>query len=72
MGKVLGLGFQFAIVVIAFGYAGSWADRRFGTGPWGVIVGAGVGFGAGFYSVYRVAMGGGDDPKTPPKGNGPR
>jgi ATP synthase protein I len=55
MGKVLSLGFQFAAAIMLCGYAGLWADREFGTSPWGVLVGALIGFAAGFYSLYRVA-----------------
>lgn len=57
MGKHLILGVQFAGAIILGVYAGLWADKRFGASPWGVLVGAGLGFAGGFYSLYRVAMG---------------
>lgn len=57
MGKVFSLGFQFAAAIILFAYAGLWADRRFDSSPWGVLVGAFIGFGAGVYALYRATTG---------------
>lgn len=53
-GTMFGLGFQFAAVIILSVLAGQWADRHFGSDPWGVLGGAFVGFGAGFFSIYRT------------------
>jgi hypothetical protein len=47
------LGLQFALTVGIFTYAGIWADGRFGTSPLFVLLGVGVGFGMGFYHLYR-------------------
>jgi F0F1-type ATP synthase assembly protein I len=33
--------------------AGLLSDWKLGTGPWGVVVGLGVGFGAGLWSLIR-------------------
>lgn len=55
-GSYAGIGLQFAGSILLFLYAGQWIDRRFGTAPWGVLVGVFVGAGAAFYSMYRRLM----------------
>ena len=54
-GQLIGLGAQFAAAIVLFVFVGQWVDRRFGTGPWGVLVGAAVGFATGFYALLRAA-----------------
>jgi F0F1-type ATP synthase assembly protein I len=54
VGTMFGLGFQFAAAILLSVLAGSWADRHFGSDPWGVLTGAFFGFGAGFFSIYRT------------------
>jgi len=54
-GQLIGLGVQFAAAIVLCVFVGQWVDRRFGAGPWGVLVGAGVGFAAGFYALLRAA-----------------
>jgi ATP synthase protein I len=54
--KYAGVGLQFAASILLFLYAGQWLDRRFGTAPWGVLVGVLVGASAAFYSMYRKLM----------------
>jgi F0F1-type ATP synthase assembly protein I len=56
LGKYAGIGLQFAASIILFLYVGQWVDRRFGTAPWGVILGVFTGAGAAFYSMYRKLM----------------
>jgi F0F1-type ATP synthase assembly protein I len=51
-----GAGLQFAASVVVFLYAGQWVDRKFGTEPWGLLVGVFTGAGAAFYSLYRRLM----------------
>ena len=51
-----GIGLQFALSIVLFVFAGEWVDSRLGTGPWFLIVGAFVGAGGGFYSMYRKLM----------------
>ena len=50
-----GLGLQFGVAIVVCVLVGNWVDKRYGTGPWGVLVGAGVGFAAGFHSIFRAA-----------------
>ena len=54
--KYGGVGLQFAASILLFLYAGQWVDRRFGTKPWGILIGVFVGAGAAFYSMYRQLM----------------
>ena len=51
-----GLGFQFAVSLVAFYYLGQWLDRRFGTAPVLVLVCVLGGSGAAFYAMYRQLM----------------
>ena len=51
---MFGLGFQFAGAIVLSVLAGQWVDQRFGSDPWGVLGGASLGFGAGFFSIYRT------------------
>lgn len=55
-GEYASAGIQFAVSIILFLFAGQWVDRRFGTAPWGVLVGVFVGAGASFYSMYAKLM----------------
>ena len=54
--KYAGIGLQFAASVVLFLYAGNWVDRRYGTSPWGVLLGVFVGASAAFFSMYRRLM----------------
>ncbi len=48
-----GVGFQFALAIIVFLFAGQWVDKRLGTNGLFTIIGVFVGAGAAFYSMYR-------------------
>jgi len=52
-GRYAGLGLQLAASIGLFLWLGWWADHRIGTTPLLTIVGAFVGAGGGFYSLYR-------------------
>jgi F0F1-type ATP synthase assembly protein I len=54
--KYAGVGLQFAASIVLFLYLGQWVDRRFGSEPWGLLVGVFVGAGAAFYSMYSRLM----------------
>jgi len=51
-----GYGLTWALSVLLFLLGGWWIDERLGTTPLLMIVGAFVGAGAGFYSLYRHVM----------------
>ena len=51
-GQHMGFGLTWALSVLLFLGVGAWLDSRLGTGPLLLIVGAFVGAGAGFYSLY--------------------
>ena len=48
-----GIGLQFAVTIVLFAFAGIWLDRRLGTSPWLIIVGAFGGAALGFWEMYR-------------------
>jgi ATP synthase protein I len=52
---MMGVGFQFVIMVLVFLFGGQWLDRKLGTGPWLMIAGLMVGGALGFWSLLRVA-----------------
>lgn len=51
-----GLGTQFFIALIAFGYLGNWLDGRWGTSPLMLLIGVFGGGGGTFYASYRRFM----------------
>lgn len=51
-GQFMGLGLTWALSVLLFLGIGAWVDSKLGTAPILLIVGAFVGAGAGFYSLY--------------------
>lgn len=51
-----GAGLQFALPLLAGLFGGQWLDRRFGTGPWLMLLGMLLGGGAGFYTMYVKLM----------------
>lgn len=51
-GQYMGLGLTLALSVLLFLSVGAWLDRKLGTSPFLLILGAFIGAGAGFYSLY--------------------
>jgi len=51
-GQYLGYGLAWALSVLLFLGVGAWLDGKLGTSPWLLVIGAFVGAGAGFYSLY--------------------
>ena len=51
-----GMGIDFAAAVAVFVLIGYWIDRRFGSSPWGVLVGAGLGLVGGMYNLIRQGL----------------
>jgi ATP synthase protein I len=48
----MGLGLTWALSVLLFLGIGAWIDSKLGTSPFLLILGAFIGAGAGFYSLY--------------------
>ncbi len=53
----LGLGVQLAAVVLVFYFVGSWADAKWNTAPWLMIVGVTVGVVGGLIQFFRTVSG---------------
>ena len=51
-GQHIGYGLTLALSVLLFLGGGAWLDAKLGTSPFLLILGAFVGAGAGFYSLY--------------------
>jgi Putative F0F1-ATPase subunit Ca2+/Mg2+ transporter len=51
-GQYMGYGLAWALSVLLFLGGGAWADSKLGTAPFLMVLGAFVGAGAGFYSLY--------------------
>ena len=51
--RYAGLGVQFAATILVLGLLGLWADKRFGTAPWLMILGIFLGAAGGFVSLVR-------------------
>jgi len=60
--RFVGLGFELTVPLLVGLFGGQWLDRRFGTAPWLLLVGALLGGAAGMLSLYRRI--------TPPGGPG--
>ncbi len=50
-------GTELAMTVLVCAYLGYRVDRRFGTGPWGLVGGAGIGIGVGLMNFLRPYFG---------------
>lgn len=51
-GQFMGYGLTWALSVLFFLGVGAWVDSKLGSGPFLMLLGAFVGAGAGFYSLY--------------------
>jgi ATP synthase protein I len=55
-GAVAGLGFELVAAVIVVGLMGFGVDYLLGSGPWGLVVGAALGLGLGFWRMVKVGL----------------
>ena len=53
--RMAGLGVEFIAAVGVFAALGLWADRSFGTSPWLLITGCGIGFTGGLWNMVKAA-----------------
>ena len=51
-----GIGIEFAAAVAGFSFVGYWIDRRYGTEPWGVVIGAALGIVGATYNLIRASL----------------
>lgn len=51
-----GVGLELAGATAGLALLGAWIDRRFGTGPWGIIVLVVVGLVGGLYNLIRESL----------------
>lgn len=50
---LMDFGYTLLAAVLVFGYLGYWLDQRWGTVPWLMIAGIGLGLAVGFNSLIR-------------------
>lgn len=62
-----GLGMQFAIALVFFGYAGQWIDQQFNSAPAFLLIGVLGGAGGTFYLSYRRLTAPRKRPAAPPE-----
>lgn len=55
--RYAGLGIELAAAVGLLSLVGWWVDGRFGTQPWGLVIGAVVGLVGGMANLVRTALG---------------
>jgi len=53
-GPLIGLGVQFALLVVLGVAVGHWLDQRYVAPPWGTLIGGIVGIAVGFYHFLRA------------------
>ena len=53
--RVTTIGVEYAAAVAGFGLIGWWIDGRWGSKPWGVLIGAGLGLIGATYNLVRAA-----------------
>lgn len=53
--RMAGVGIEFIVAIALFAGIGYAIDRWRGTGPWGVLIGLGVGFAVGMRAMIRAA-----------------
>lgn len=51
-----GVGLELAGVTAGFALLGYWIDRRYGTAPWGVLIGVVLGLVGGLYNLVRQSL----------------
>ena len=53
---LLGLGIQFAVLVLVGVGGGWWVDRHYHVSPWGILIGGIIGIAVGFYHFIRTVL----------------
>ncbi|HEX4123338.1 MAG TPA: AtpZ/AtpI family protein [Tepidisphaeraceae bacterium] len=55
-GRGLTMGLELGVGVGLGALVGTWLDRRYGFGPWGVAIGTTLGFISGMYLLIKEAL----------------
>ena len=55
-GKYLGYGLEMAVGVGLGWWVGRWFDARYGSSPWGVLIGVFVGLSGGMYLLIKEGL----------------
>ena len=63
------IGVEYTAAVAGFGLIGWWLDTKWDTGPWGTVIGAGLGLTGATYNLVRETL---KVIKTPPRKPGER
>lgn len=50
------MGIELTAALVGFTLVGFWVDHRYGTGPWGIVVGAVLGLIGGMYNFLKQAL----------------
>ena len=56
LGRFYSLGFELVAAVAGFTLVGYWVDRHYGTAPWGLLIGLGLGLVGGTYNLIRSSL----------------
>jgi ATP synthase protein I len=51
-----GVGLELAGAMAGLAFIGYWIDRRFGTGPWGILGGVVIGLVGGLYNMVKQSL----------------
>jgi F0F1-type ATP synthase assembly protein I len=51
-----GVGVEFAGAVAGLALVGYWIDRRYESGPWGLLIGLAIGLTGGLYNLVRESL----------------
>ena len=54
--RYAGIGFEFVAALAVFAFIGYWVDRKWDTGPWGLVGGAVLGLVGGMYNLIRESL----------------
>ncbi|MBI4056557.1 MAG: AtpZ/AtpI family protein [Elusimicrobia bacterium] len=54
--RLLGVGLNLTVTILLGFFVGYWIDRKLGTRPWLMLLGAGVGMIVGFYQFIKESL----------------
>lgn len=54
--RLSSIGVELVGAVVGFTLVGYWVDRRWGTDPWGLLAGIGLGLIGGMYNLIRQSL----------------